>query len=309
MDKIGLEHLLSSYNWWMAASTVAVAVGILGEYVAHFVFEKEARRNRLEMTVSIIFGVFVLGGVVGEWIFGTKLSQASEQLQSIADTEVAQSNLDAATARKDAEVTRKQSADTNKRAAEAEQHAGQENERAAKALQSAEIARRNAESFQLEIASANERAANAEKESARLSKEAEEERLARAKIEEKLAWRALSREQQGRISSKLHPFLGQEFTIVTYADDAEAINLRDSMFTILQSAGWQYPNQQFSMLMVLVRGVSVGISPSAKESTKLAASILELALRREDIAANVDVFEFDDRTTVNTILIRVGKKP
>ena len=44
----------------------------------------------------------------------------------------------------------------------------------------------------LEIASANERAANAEKESARISGEAEEERLARAKIEEKLAWRALT---------------------------------------------------------------------------------------------------------------------
>src|SRR5271157_4207521 len=51
MDKTALEQLLSRYNWWMGLSTVAVAVGILGEYGAHFVFEKEARRNRLEMAI------------------------------------------------------------------------------------------------------------------------------------------------------------------------------------------------------------------------------------------------------------------
>src|SRR5438270_8647923 len=98
IDKDYLEQLLSSYNWWIGISTVAVAVGILGEYVAHFVFEKEARRNKLEMGISILFGVFVLGGVVGEYIFGNKLSQVSEQLQQIADTEVAKANASAESA-------------------------------------------------------------------------------------------------------------------------------------------------------------------------------------------------------------------
>jgi hypothetical protein len=127
MDKTVLEHFLSSYNWWMGVSTIAVAVGILGEYVAHFVFEEEARRNRREMAVSILFGVLVLGGVVGEYIFGKKLTLVSEQLQQIADTEVAQANKDAATARKDAE-----------------------------------LARKNAEGFSLQIAQANEAAKDAE---------------------------------------------------------------------------------------------------------------------------------------------------
>jgi hypothetical protein len=122
MDKTVLEQLLSSYNWWMGLSTVAVAVGILGEYVAHFVFEEEARRNKREMTVSILFGVLVLGGVVGEYVFGKKLSQASEQLQQIADTEVAQSNRDAAAARKDTEGFRLQIAQANEHA-ETEQKA------------------------------------------------------------------------------------------------------------------------------------------------------------------------------------------
>jgi outer membrane murein-binding lipoprotein Lpp len=134
MDKNTLEQLLSSYNWWMGISTVAVALGILGEYVAHFVFEKEARSNKREMVVSILFGVLVLGGVVGEYIFGKKLSQVSEQLQQIADTEVAQSNEDAAAARREAESARKE-----------------------------------ADSFELQIAQANERAVSAERETARLT--------------------------------------------------------------------------------------------------------------------------------------------
>ena len=61
MDKNGLEQLMSSYNWWMGLSTIAVAVGILGEYVAHFILEKEARKNRLAMVVSIVFGSGRLG--------------------------------------------------------------------------------------------------------------------------------------------------------------------------------------------------------------------------------------------------------
>jgi outer membrane murein-binding lipoprotein Lpp len=120
MDKNALEQLLSSYNSWMGWSTVAVAVGILGEYVAHFVFEEDARRNRREMVVSILFGVLVLGGVVGEYLFGKKLSQVSEQLQQIADTQVAQVNSDAAAAVRDAEGLRLQIAQANERAANAE---------------------------------------------------------------------------------------------------------------------------------------------------------------------------------------------
>ena len=119
MDKSSLEQLLSSYNWWMGVSTVAVAIGILGEYVAHFVFEKEARRNRLEMVISILFGAFVLGGVVGEYIFGSKLSIVAGQLQRMADGEVAQSNKDASAARKEADSLELEIAKTNESAAHA----------------------------------------------------------------------------------------------------------------------------------------------------------------------------------------------
>src|SRR5579872_478571 len=117
MDKNALEQLLSAYNWWIGASTVAVAVGILGEYVAQFIFEEEATRNRKEMVISILCGVLVLGGVVGEFVFGEKLSQVSASLQRAADLEVAQANEMAESARKEAEAFRLQIAQANERAA------------------------------------------------------------------------------------------------------------------------------------------------------------------------------------------------
>jgi hypothetical protein len=225
MDKTTLERLLSSYNWWMGLSTVAVAIGILGEYVAHFVFEEDARRNKREMAVSVLFGVLVLGGVVGEYIFGKKLSQVSEQLQQIADTEVAQANKDAAAGRKDAEVARTQSAATYERAAQAEQHAAQENARAAKALETAEVARTNAEGFQLQIARANERAANAELESERLRKQ--------------LADRTLSDGQVLSVGNKLKVFSGQSYTVTAYWDSKESLGIANRIHAVLHDvAGW-----------------------------------------------------------------------
>jgi cytochrome c biogenesis protein CcdA len=85
LDKNALEQLMSSYNFWMGVSTIAVAAGILGEYVAHFIFEKEARKNTRAVVVSLVFGAAVLGGVVGEYVCGKKLSQVSDELQRIPE--------------------------------------------------------------------------------------------------------------------------------------------------------------------------------------------------------------------------------
>jgi hypothetical protein len=101
MDKSALEQLLFKYDWWMGISTIAVTLGILGENVAHFIFEEE-KRSLSEKTVSILFAVFVLGGVVGEYIFGSKPSAVSGQLQRSSDTEVASLNKEAGEARTDA---------------------------------------------------------------------------------------------------------------------------------------------------------------------------------------------------------------
>jgi hypothetical protein len=311
VDKNALEHLLSSYNWWMGLSTVAVAIGILGEYVAHFVFEEEARRNKAEMAISILFGVLVLGGVGGEYIFGKKLSQVSEQLQQIADTEVAQSNLDAAAARKDAEFARKQSAATFERAAQAEQHASQENERAAMALKAAEIARKNAEGFQLQIARANDRAAAA-------NETAERERLARLQLEARLADRTLTAAQQDTLVSRLTRFHGIVVDAIIWGDSAEIQTISGLILDSMTKAGWKVQSGQAVGGGAAVRGILVGTRTGADAATGKASDALIIALQSAGLSAGP--WPFDElkppMATMNSgftgtapIRIFVGSKP
>src|SRR5271157_572154 len=219
MDKTALEQLLSRYNWWMGLSTVAVAVGILGEYVAHFVFEKEARRNRLEMAISIIFGVLVLGGVVGEYIFGSKLSVAAGQLQRIADTEVAQSNKDAAIARREAETARREADSFELAIANANKGALTALERAKKAEENLGEARKGA-------SAANERASNAEKQAAGLK--------------QRFADRTLTDAQLVAMVGKLQPFAGQEYDFTVYWDLKEPMAIANRINDALTVAGWKY---------------------------------------------------------------------
>jgi hypothetical protein len=294
MDKNALEQLLSSYNWWMGLSTVAVAIGILGEYVAHFIFEKEARRNKRELAISILCGVLVLGGVVGEYIFGNKLSQVSERLQQIADTEVAQANRDAAAARKDAELSRKQSAATYERAAQAERHAAQENARAAKALEAAEVARKNAEQFRLQIAEANERAANAERETARLTAA--------------LADRQLTDVQVRSIAGKLKVFRGQAYSVTAYWDSKESLGIANRIHAALQLAEWSYSDEgSKGMMLGGMVGIMVWTHPEADEQTRKAAASLLSALAQEGLNAEPRL-QSPKNPKSNMISLNVGSK-
>lgn len=268
----------------MGLSTVAVAIGILGEYVAHFIFEEDARRNKREMAVSVLFGILVLSGVVGEYIFGKKLSQVSEQLQQIADTEVAQSNRDAAAARKDAELARKQSAVTYERAAQAEQHAAQENERASKALKAAEIARKNAEGFQLQIAQANERAASA-------NETAERERFARLQLEARLADRTLTPLQQNLLTADLAPSSGTTIDVATFGDSAEISGIAQLILQSLTRAGWSAHLAAAMSGQGAVKGILVGTRANSDPATIQGAALLIRSLQKQNLSAGPWAFE------------------
>ena len=80
-----------------------------------------------------------------------------------------------------------------------------------------------------ELSQAKERAANAEwraaeahQKAAEAYKKAEEEKLARVLIEESIAWRRLSTEQQVSLESKLNFFSGQLVHVWYGAGDKEA---------------------------------------------------------------------------------------
>jgi hypothetical protein len=260
MDKATLEQLMATYNWWMGVSTIAVAVGILGEYLAHFILEKEARKNKAALVVSILLGLCVLGGVVGEFISGHKLSQASDQLQRIADKDVADANQVAAFAQSAAETARKESS--------------QNNERAAKALEDAEKARKEALKFQLQMAQANERAAKAEKETAKLT--------------QRFAARVLNDAQLKTIANKTRPFAGQEFDVTPYWDLKESMAIANQISSGLQHAGWNYvPPKQSSLMLGGVAGVQVWVHPTADQKVKAAANALISVLNEQGIESEL----------------------
>ena len=91
-------------------------------------------------------------------------------------------------------------------------------ERIAAANSAAAEANERSKRYESYIASANSGAAEA-------MRIAEQERLARVKSEEKLAWRDLSPEQEKSLSSKMQPFTGQRFKLITFKDDPETLRL------------------------------------------------------------------------------------
>jgi hypothetical protein len=240
------------------------------------------------MAISILFGVLVLGGVVGEYIFGARLSEVAGQLQRMADTEVAQSNKDAAAARKEAEIARKEADSFELDIANAKKAAAEALERAAKAEENLSNARKGA-------ASANERAGNAENETAGLK--------------QRLADRTLTDAQVHAIADKVKLFAGQEFEVTTYWDLKESMAISNRIYDALTLAGWKYLKpERGEALMGGVAGVLVYVHPAAGEQTKKAAAALISALNEESIAAEPRA-QNDPANPTNKIHLNIGTKP
>ena len=102
-----------------------------------------------------------------------------------------------------------------------------------------------------ESANAHERAAKAEQAAAEANKKAEEERLARVKIEEKLSPRRLSKEQFNTIVSQMTKWsklpgtdIKQDAAVFSVSSNFESTSLADQIAAVLKTAGWninRYP--------------------------------------------------------------------
>lgn len=94
----------------------------------------------------------------------------------------------------------------------------------------------------LAISEANARAAEA-------NETAEKERLARIRLEEDLAWRRLSKEQQDILISKLSVFSDQSVSVWYGAGDKEAETFAWEFATVLYVAKWQVFSPASSVTM------------------------------------------------------------
>jgi hypothetical protein len=158
----------------------------------------------------------------------------------------------------------------------------------------AETARKDSAKLRLDIsksderaAHANERIALAEQHAAEANRIAEGERLARVKIEEKIAPRRLSAEQIRTVADKLRRFTGQRLNFFATAGDAEAIGIADDILKALNgpnSAGW-FPTLSTGQYSSLVgSGIVIELSSDADARAREAAVTLAEALRSERLA-------------------------
>jgi hypothetical protein len=87
------------------------------------------------------------------------------------------------------------------------------------------------------VAGANERAARAEEGAADANRLAEQERLARIKIEERMAWRRVSPKQHQTFVEALRPYKGSIVELEKFGD-LEASVFADDILRVLSDSGW-----------------------------------------------------------------------
>lgn len=150
----------------------------------------------------------------------------------------------------------------------------------------------------VKIGAANKAAANAAEGAARalaeqeklrqenlkLSIRFEEERTARLKIEERLAPRRLTQEQQNSVTTKLRDFPGEKLNIQLPGDDPEITHLANQLLACFEGAGWHVATLVGTDMSRSVSGILIEIDTDASSSSRKAAVALASALRAENVA-------------------------
>jgi hypothetical protein len=168
-----------------------------------------------------------------------------------------------------------------------------------------------AESAKAQIAEAQARAAEA-------NQKAEEDRLARVKIEEYLAPRAILQDQGERIVEKVKPFAGTPFDVAI--DPAVEAELPSTLINMLGlGAGWKwhkYPNSNTVFppgvgILVARRGLQIRYNRSRSDDFSAPASALRAALSAEGYETGIVVDPPDSplASSPDAIHIEIGRKP
>jgi hypothetical protein len=205
-----LQNTRDSYFWWLIASSAVVALGVIleGPEVIHEtigLFHRGSESERLTpawINVLALFGwILIAVGVAGEGIAEAFVSKADGVLQTFNDILLTD-------ARKEAAFAIERAASAYERAAKAEENLGNAKTAAAKAEQHAAEANRIAES----------------------------ERLARIRIEERLAGWKLSPEAQARLIKKLKPYPDTPFD---FSVNPAETRFMETLDAVLSSSGWK----------------------------------------------------------------------
>lgn len=155
--------------------------------------------------------------------------------------------------------------------------------------QRSEIARLNKEAgdARREAGEAIERAAKTERQAAELNRKAEEERLARVKIEERLAPRRISAEQAAKLSVDLAPLHGQHVSLFIIAGDPETAVFGDLLNTALTGAGLVVQVMPGMIFGQVLPGISLKVGDNRiNHATIIANALVDSGLARNPVTAD-----------------------
>lgn len=239
-------------------------IGVVGEVLTErklILKNEEEKRDAIEGVASwvLVFGLAIsLAALIGtNGYFKGTIASLNLQAQQAEER--------AAKDEKEAASFQSQIADSNARVKEAEAK-----------VTTAEAESREASA---KVAKADARIAEAQQKAAEANRAAESERLARVRMEQRLAWRNLTTEQAKSIAGKLLPFEGQLFDFVTYPDNGECINFENLLYRVVSRGGWVLdPNRKWQVQMTLKVGIVVEVSEAAGKSVNEAALALVSAL-------------------------------
>ena len=109
METSEAAALRATLDWaegWSEWSVIAVFLGLVVEYTI-LLWLKRKEFTWLEISLTILAGIAIAGGVGGEYVFGSKVADAARKLQNISDRELARANIAAEEARKQTNLLRK----------------------------------------------------------------------------------------------------------------------------------------------------------------------------------------------------------
>ena len=129
-------------------------------------------------------------------------------------------------------------------------------------------------------------------------------------LQQALADRTLTKEQQQDIGGKLARFSGQRYAVVAYWDSKESLGFANCIHGALQFAHWTYlppPSTGIALFGGIV-GVKVFRHPEADEGTRKAADLLVNELSSRGFQAVLEIEGVTNNPKNNDISLSVGSK-
>lgn len=165
------------------------------------------------------------------------------------------------------------------------------------------------EDARAEVAKANAAGEAARAAAAEATKIAEQERLERVKIEEKLADRVVTDGDFAHVVEALKNFAGQEYDVTTFWDMREPLALANRIHAALGASGWMYVKPDSgTFLLGGLEGIEVFVHPGASDRSRAAAATLVGVLNGAGLAARPKATDAASSAS-DKIHLNVGTKP